>query len=222
MPSSEHAGGPAAVAVLDNDPFAARALAAVLSHDPRHFHVMWWSSSAPEAIQRCLHARELPQVLVCDIALSGMTGMDVCATIRKAGSRIGVVLVTAYDPKEYVADAVSVGAQAVLGKDEAMHGLMEAVQKAAAGRGVCGCPDVSAVAGPGRNEGGPRVVPRLSERERAVMRFFAKGMKADDIAERLDLSRNTVMAYSHRALRKLHAENREEAMEKCGRYDLFK
>ena len=54
------------------------------------------------------------------------------------------------------------------------------------------------------------------------MMFFAKGMKADDIAERLDLSRNTVMTYSHRALRKLHAENREEAMEKCGRYDLFK
>lgn len=221
MSSSEYVEGPAAVAVLDNDPFAARALAAVLSHDPRRFHVMWWSSSAPEAVQRCLHARELPRVLVCDIALSGMTGMDVCATIRKAGSRIGVVLVTAYDPREYAADAVSVGAQAVLGKDEAMHGLMEAVQEAAAGRGVRGCPDVSAVPGPERNGDCPRAVPRLSEREKAVMRFFAKGMKADDIAERLDLSCNTVMTYSHRALRKLRAKSREEAVEKCDRYDLF-
>lgn len=212
------------VAILDNDPLAARSLACILAHDPRRFHVIWQSQSAPEAIQRCLHARVRPRILVCDIALTGMSGMEVCRTIRAAGCDAGVVLVTAYNPAEYVGDAIAVRAQAVLGKNEAVGGLMRAVWLAGHGKGTLGCPDVPVPSDDASEGAAPatlRDAPRLSERERTVMRLFARGLAACDVAVRLGVSRNTVMTHTHRVLRKLHAASREEALEICDRYDLL-
>lgn len=215
---------PLDVAILDNDPFAARFLVAILAHNPRRFHVIWQCQSAPEAIQRCLHARARPQTLVCDIALTGMSGVEVCQTIRNMGCGIGVVLVTAYDPTEYVKDAAAACAQAVLGKNEAVDGLMRAVWLAGHGKGISGYPDV-----PVRSNGEglgvvlttTRDVLCLSEREKTVMRLFARGLATRNIAAQLGVSRNTVMTHTHRVLRKLHAVSREEALEICDRYDLL-
>lgn len=220
-------GGPLIVGILDNDPLAAHSLAAILSRAPRRFRVIWQCQSAPEAIQRCLHAQVRPHVLVCDIALSGMSGMDVCRMLRRSGSRMGIVLVTAYDSSEYAASAANVAAQAVLSKSEAVRGLMEAVWSAGHGKGMPGFPDIppdgelpvpERVDGAGSAAGDAAV---LSAREKHVMRLFAQGLKADDIARQLGVSCNTVMTYTHRVLRKLHVDNRREALDICDRYDLL-
>lgn len=217
--------GPVPVAVLDNDPFAARALAAVLSRDPRRFSVLWQCTSAPEAVQRCLHAKVRPRVLVCDIALSGLTGMDVCRVLGAANVSIGVVLVTAYDPDEYASAAADAGAQAVVGKSEAVRSLMRAVWDAAHDWSPSASPDgresPASVADASATRSGTAVGAHLSDRERTVMRLFAQGLSMDDVAERLSVTRNTVMTHTHRVLRKLGAGTRREALDICDRYDLL-
>ena len=216
---------PIPVAVLDNDPFAAQALAAVLSHDPRRFMVLWQCTAAPEAVQRCLHAKVRPRVLVCDIALSGLTGMDACRMLGAADASIGVVLVTAYDPDEYTSAAADAGARAVVGKSEAVGGLMQAVWDAAHDREPSASPDVRESPGNAVDvsaaRAGTTVGVRLSDRERTVMRLFAQGSSLDDVAARLNVTRNTVMTYTHRVLRKLGAGTRREALDICDRYDLL-
>lgn len=104
------------IAMVDNDRMALMALSSLLTR--AGFTVMWTAQLGAAAIQRCIRAQDRPDVLLVDMALSDMTGIDVCQAVRQWAPDLPMIGVTAYDPGVYRDAAVAAGAAAVISKDD--------------------------------------------------------------------------------------------------------
>lgn len=104
------------IAMVDNDRMALMALSSLLTR--AGFEVIWTAQLGAAAIQRCIRAQDRPDVLLVDMALSDMTGIDVCQAVRKWAPDLPMIGVTAYDPAVYRNAAIAAGADAVISKDD--------------------------------------------------------------------------------------------------------
>ncbi|MBT1160292.1 response regulator transcription factor [Bifidobacterium sp. SO1] len=102
--------------MVDNDRMALMALSSLLTR--AGFAVIWTAQLGAAAIQRCIRVQDRPDVLLVDMALSDMTGIDVCQSVRKWAPELPMIGVTAYDPAVYRDAAVAAGAVAVISKDD--------------------------------------------------------------------------------------------------------
>jgi two-component system response regulator DesR len=146
--------------------------------------------------------REQPDLLVTDIEMPGMTGLDLAQRIRDAGLATRVVILTTFARAGYLRRALDAGVRGYLLKDAPSEQLAAALRQVHAGARAID-PQLAAAAW---DEADP-----LTERERAVLRLAGEGVKSADIAERLHLSQGTVRNYLSEAIGKLGAENRIEA-----------
>lgn len=146
--------------------------------------------------------REQPDLLVTDIEMPGMTGLDLAQHIRDAGLATRVVILTTFARAGYLRRALDAGVRGYLLKDAPSEQLAAALRQVHAGARAID-PQLAAAAW---DEADP-----LTERERAVLRLAGEGVKSADIAERLHLSQGTVRNYLSEAIGKLGAENRIEA-----------
>lgn len=143
-----------------------------------------------------------PDILVTDIEMPGLTGLDLAQRIRDAALATRVVILTTFGRSGYLRRALDAGVRGYLLKDtpsEQLAGALRQVQ--AGGRAID--PQLAVAAW---DDAGP-----LTERERSVLRLAGEGVKSADIAERLRLSQGTVRNYLSEAIGKLGAENRIEA-----------
>jgi two-component system response regulator DesR len=146
--------------------------------------------------------RERPDVLLSDIEMPGLTGLDLAARIRDGGLPVRVLIVTTFGRPGYLRRALDAGVRGYLLKDQPSEELAAAVRRVAAyGRVVA--PELAEAAW-----GAP---DPLSERERTVLRLAEEGRSNKEIAEALGLSHGTVRNYLHEAAGKLGADNRVEA-----------
>lgn len=153
--------------------------------------------SAWQAVQE--HA---PDVLITDIEMPRLTGLELAQRIRDAGLATRVVIVTTFGRAGYLRRALDAGVRGYLLKDAPSDQLAAALRQVQAG-GRAIDPQLAVAAW---DETDP-----LSERERAVLRLAGEGVKGAEIAERLHLSQGTVRNYLSEAIGKLGAENRIEA-----------
>lgn len=139
-----------------------------------------------------------PSIALLDIAMPGMSGIEVLRELRRHSLPIRVILLSMYDNKEYVLEAVQSGADGYLIKDAAVNEL--ALALAAVQRGdtylSASVSRKLADAFAGRNE--PQAGPSLTPRQLDVLRLLARGSSNKEIARELDLSVKTVE--THRAL----------------------
>ena len=150
----------------------------------------------------CAVQAQAPDVLVTDIEMPGLTGLDLAQRIRDAGLSTRVVILTTFGRAGYLRRALDAGVRGYLLKDAPSEQLAGALRQVHAG-GRAIDPQLAAAAW---DDAGP-----LTERERAVLRLAGEGVKGADIAERLHLSQGTVRNYLSEAIGKLGAENRIEA-----------
>lgn len=214
------------IGVLDNDPWSARSIAQWVSGRSPAFRVMWYCTSAAEALHRCLFARVAPRVLLLDIALDETSGAAVCARIRKRTAAIGIIGITAYDPAKYADDMAKAGAQAILAKERLTTELAGLIPLVAQGRPADPQRFMTATeahrALSDRSDGGAAAsVTNLSERELQVLRMYAAGKSTRTIASALGISPNSVFTYVHRIVGKLGVTDRYEAIGLCRTYDLL-
>lgn len=146
--------------------------------------------------------RERPQVLLSDIEMPGLTGLELAARIQAERLPVQVLIVTTFGRPGYLRRALDAGVRGYLLKDQPSEELAAAVRRVAAGQRVV-APELAEAAW-----GAP---DPLSERERAVLRLAEAGRSNKEIAEVLGLSHGTVRNYLHEAAGKLGAENRVEA-----------
>ena len=109
------------IAVLDNDSWSLRAIARWIDGSSPLYHVIWQTTSAAEAIHRCIYTNDKPNVLLLDMALNDATGISVCTQIRKQTADIGIIGITAYDPERYKTDLALAGGQALIAKEDLAH-----------------------------------------------------------------------------------------------------
>lgn len=153
-----------------------------------------------EALQAVLDHR--PDVLVTDIEMPEMTGLDLAGELQRRRSGTRVVILTTFARGGYLRRALDAGASGYLLKDMRAEQLADAVRRVHQGLRVID-PELAAEAW---TEPDP-----LTDRERQVLRLAGEGMSSGDIAASLRLSEGTVRNYLSEAISKLGAGNRIEA-----------
>jgi DNA-binding NarL/FixJ family response regulator len=161
-------------------------------------------------------ARRLePDVVLMDVRMPRMDGIEAARRIGLAGLRTRVLMLTTFDLDEHVYDALRAGASGFLLKDAGRERLVEAVRTVAAGESLF-APSVLRrlvdhyVARPpsGRAVG----LEELSEREREVLALIGRGYSNGEIAEALVISHATVKTHVRNLLAKLGVRDRVQAV----------
>lgn len=144
----------------------------------------------------------LPDVIVSDIEMPNLTGLELAQRIRDNDLPVKVIIVTTFARSGYLRRALDAGVAGYLLKDAPAEKLAEALRQVhRGGRSIA--PELALEAW---SEADP-----LNERERQVLRLAGEGLGASDIAERLHLSHGTVRNYLSEAIGKLGVSNRIEA-----------
>ena len=143
-----------------------------------------------------------PDVVVTDIEMPGMTGLDLATALRELERPPRVVILTTFARPGYLRRALDVGASGYLLKDAPSAQLADAIRRVAAG-GRAIDPSLAVEAW---TEPDP-----LTDRERQVLRLADEGLSGAEIARQLKLSEGTVRNYLSETIGKLGAKNRREA-----------
>jgi two-component system response regulator DesR len=146
--------------------------------------------------------RDKPDILVTDIEMPRLTGLELAQRIRDRGIDCKVVIVTTFARPGFLRRALDSGVSGYLLKDAPAEQLAEALRKVHRG-GRAIDPQLALEAWSGEDP--------LNERERQVLRLAGEGLSASDIADRLHLSQGTVRNYLSEAIGKLGVGNRIEA-----------
>jgi DNA-binding NarL/FixJ family response regulator len=156
-----------------------------------------------------------PQVLVVDLQMPKLSGVEVTRQVIAADPTVRVLVLSASGEQADVLEAVKAGALGYLVKSASRAELIDAVARTAAGETVFTAGLAGLVLGEFRRlaTGGPdspEPAPVLTERETEVLRLIAKGMTAKAVAERLFISHRTVQNHVQNTLNKLQLHNRVE------------
>ncbi|MEV0987627.1 response regulator transcription factor [Streptomyces sp. NPDC049949] len=200
--------------VVDDHPMWRDAVARDLA--AAGFDVVATAGDGPEAVRRAVPAA--PHVLVLDLNLPGMPGVQVCKELVGANPALRVLVLSASGEHADVLEAVKSGATGYLLKSAGAQELIDAVRRTAAGDPVFTPGLAGLVLGEYRRlatDPAPAApdepkVPRLTDRETEVLRLVAKGLSYKQIAERLVISHRTVQNHVQNTLGKLQLHNRVE------------
>jgi DNA-binding NarL/FixJ family response regulator len=190
--------------VLADDHVAVRQGLKLLMESQPGLRVVAEASDGAEAIA---YARSLkPDVVVMDISMPGVNGLEATRTLKAELPSTGVVILTRHGDDAYLQELLRAGAAGYVLKQSAGAELLQAVKAVAAGGQYLDStltPRVTAgfVGRPGRGLGQRRA--SLSEREAEVLRLIASGYSNKEIAAQLQLSVKTVEAHKANAMRKL-------------------
>lgn len=206
--------GPIRVMVVDDHPMWRDAVARDL--DAAGFEVIATAGDGPQAVRRA--RATAPQVLVLDLNLPGMPGVQVCKELVGLQPGLRVLVLSASGEHADVLEAVKSGATGYLLKSASTEELVDAVRRTAAGDPVFTPGLAGLVLGEYRrlaSEPLPAApdepkAPQLTDRETEVLRLVAKGLSYKQIAERLVISHRTVQNHVQNTLGKLQLHNRVE------------
>ena len=162
-----------------------------------------------------------PDVILMDVRMPGLDGIEATRRIVQAGGRSRILMLTTFDLDEYVHAALRVGASGFLLKDAYPEELLAGIRAVAAGDAVIAPAltrrllDAFAQhldrAGPGRPAADPRLAA-LTDREREILIAIGQGWTNGEIADRLVLSESTVKTHVGRVLAKIGARDRVQAV----------
>ena len=203
---------PIRIMVVDDHPMWREGVARDLTEAGHQ--VVATTGEGRQAIRIAAAAR--PEVVVLDLQLPDIDGVEVVRGLRAALPQVRVLMLSASGEQQSVLDAVKAGATGYLLKSAAPAEFLAAVRRTAAGEAVFTPGLAGLVLGeyrrlaavPAPAQGG--AAPQLTDRETEVLRMVAKGLSYKAIAERLGLSHRTVQNHVQNTLGKLHLHNRVE------------
>jgi DNA-binding NarL/FixJ family response regulator len=156
-----------------------------------------------------------PDVVVMDLNMPGMSGVEATREIAAIAPLTRVVVLTISDQDDDVMDAIVAGACGYLVKDSSIEELMRGINAAAIGESLISPPIASKVLQRMRavtlDQGAETIRAELSDRELDVLRLIANGKDNSEIAEALHISPKTVKNHISNILMKLQIENRIQA-----------
>ncbi|MGJ5892148.1 response regulator [Streptomyces niveiscabiei] len=174
------------------------------------------ASGGSEAVR--LTAELRPDVVLMDVRMPGMDGIEATRRIVESGGRSRVLVLTTFDLDEYAYDALRAGASGFFLKDARPEELVVGIRAVAAGDSVISPSltrkliDAFTTRMPGRGGGQDRPLAELTEREREVLIAVASGWTNGEIAERFHLAESTVKSHVSRVMAKIGARDRVQAV----------
>jgi DNA-binding NarL/FixJ family response regulator len=157
-----------------------------------------------------------PDVILMDVRMPGLDGVEATEQILARGARARVLILTTFDLDEYVIRAIRAGASGFLLKDVRPAQLVDAIRVVAAGDALL-APGVTRrlldrFAREVPDDRPPPELSGLTERELEILRLVAQGLSNAEIAERLVVGETTVKSHVSAVLRKLHLRDRVQAV----------
>ncbi|MFI7366734.1 response regulator [Streptomyces sp. NPDC050149] len=201
--------GPVRVVLADDQPLVRTALRLVMA-ETTDLDVVGEAGTGEEAVR--LTAELAPDVVVMDIRMPGLNGIEATERIAAGPATAHVVVLTTFDDDEYVYGALRAGAAGFLVKDMALDDILAAVRVVAAGDALI-APGVTRrlikeFAGRPASPPPRRPLTAITDREREVLVLVGSGLSNAEIAERLFISVATAKTYLTRLLAKLDARDR--------------
>jgi len=203
------------ILVVDDHPVVLDGVTLALQATP-WLRIVGYARNGADAITAARMLR--PDVVLLDVRLPDMLGPEVVPALQAGTPGVRILLFTAHPDHVAVGAALDAGADGLVVKDTERADLVNVITRVVAGeRVVCaGLHDDSQLlfAQKLRRHG-------LTRREYEILRHVAMGKTNPEIAEALGLARNTVKTYLQRALEKLHAHNRVEALARASQLGIL-
>jgi DNA-binding NarL/FixJ family response regulator len=204
--------GPVRVLVVDDHPIVLDGVTMTL-RDASWLYIAGYARSGREAIAAVETLR--PDVVLLDLRLPDMLGPEAVRALKSRAPGLKVILFTAYPDHASLDPALAAGADGAVVKDIERHELVEVIRRVVAGERVIGVAGEGALLDRKLREQG------LTRREYEILRRVAMGETNPEIAQNLNLTRNTVKTYLQRAMEKLGAHNRVEAISRAGQLGIL-
>ena len=171
------------------------------------------AASGEEAVELA-HKLE-PHVILMDIKMPGLNGIEATREILRASPQIGVLVLTMFEDDDSVFAAMRAGAKGYLLKDSGGEGVVHAIRAVASGEAVFGPGVAERIIGffsAPRSAAPQRAFPELTEREEEVLSLVAQGKSNQEIARQLFVSLKTVRNHVSNILLKLQVADRAQAV----------
>jgi DNA-binding NarL/FixJ family response regulator len=192
------------VLIVDDHPIVRHGLKSVLS-GASDVKVVDEAAGGSEAIAKARSSK--PDLVLLDLALPGINGLDVLKQLRVEMPHIRVLILSTYPEKQYAIRCLRNGAQGYLTKESASDELLSAIRKIMRGGKYVSAPlaDLLALEIVSRDSQMPHET--LSDREFQVLCLIGKGKTVSEIANFLSLSLSTINTYRAHILEKMNLEN---------------
>ena len=188
------------VLIAEDQKLVLGALSALLRLEP-DVEVVGGAVDGREALSLC--ERLVPDIVLTDIEMPHMTGIELAQALAERRLACKVVVVTTFARSGYLRRAMEAGVRGYLLKDAPVEALADAI-RAVHGGGRAIAPELALASWNGGSD-------PLTERERQVLRLAGEGRSSGEIARQVHLSEGTVRNYLSEAISKLGAGNRVEA-----------
>ena len=201
------------VLVVDDHRAVAEALqGAISSEGGLDVSATWSGEEALEIVQR-----DPPHVILMDVAMPGMGGLEAARRILEADPEVKVIMLSAHDDDLLKARALETGASGYLSKISPMDQLIGAVRKARRGEPLHEQEEVDRLQRRlqhrrSTDEGERERVARLSARETEILQLMAAGLDSQAVADKLGIRHATVRTHTANALTKLGVHSKVEAV----------
>jgi two-component system, NarL family, response regulator DevR len=187
-------------------------LKAMLTVEP-DFEIVGDAANAEQAFELIESSR--PDVILLDIRLPGVSGIEVCRTVTERYPETAVIILTTFTDETLIAECIQAGARGFIVKDIERFDLKRSIRAVA--RGEAAIDPKAAVAVLAQLRRAPKVKlepspERLSPQQIVILRLVAQGLSSREIAAQLYLSENTVKGYVQEILHRLGVKNRTEAV----------
>ena len=199
------------VLLADDHGIVRRGLRSLLESEPG-LQVVGEAADGLEAIRLCTEIK--PDVLILDIGLPKLNGIDVAARVQKLDPAPWVIVLTMHTDESYILRALAAGARAYLLKDATDEDLLPAIRAAAKGRPYFS-PAVTSVLVEDylrqlQSRGLTDTYHLLTDREREVLQLLAEGRTNKDVAALLEVGVSTIETHRANLMQKLNLHNTAE------------
>ena len=209
--------------LLVDDHAVVRSGLRMLLENERDVEIVGEASSASEAMEAAMRLK--PNVILMDIGLPDLSGIDATREIKKRVSDVSVVALTIHEDEEYFFKMLEAGASGYVPKRAAPEELITAI-RAAAGGEVYLYPSLAKLLVrdflDGGRASGDQTSSDLTEREQEVLTYLAEGANNSEIAASLVISPKTVARHRENIMRKLNLHSRAELVRYAIRKGIIK
>ncbi|WP_421873498.1 response regulator transcription factor [Marinoscillum sp.] len=218
------------VALADDHEIVRYGIKMVLEDDPE-IEVIWEASDGQETLDKM--AEESPDVLVVDIRMPLLTGLEVTQKLKQADPKVKIVMLTMHDDSEYVLKSMQFGADGYLLKDTNKTEFNKAVKLVNNGQKYFSGDISTTIVNSFLNTGSPMsqtaettVAPMiaqdygLTKREKQILKLIYDGVSNKEIAEQLDKSIRTIETHRFNIMKKLEVNNITELLKKVDKEKL--